>query len=363
MLKQPPPPDLPGQTVDLGPIVCGPKAIEHTFRVRNPLPYPVAIKSESHSCSCTDVTVREPGSGVPAGLPRILQPGDELELFMRVDAGGTYARRRFTSVLAVDDPAHSTWSFDLLVETFPPARITPHQVVLGAFRDDGTPQEGTPTDAPTQSAWVEFFDDESGKDLPRPRLTDHPDGIAVALGDRPEVQTLRGCIRRVRYPLTIGIEPTHLVVGSFNRPVVIGAEGIADRPSCSVVWSVRGPLVAEPSQLHFGMLGGSDVSAERTVMLHATEHRPFRILAVTFESGDDGSMTVATTLPTAPATEHPLTLRLSASKVGRPGLAGAVLIRTDQSESVAARIPWAAFVRPPVSLTQIAQPNHQEVQP
>ena len=340
-----PPSESAGETVDLGPIIiAGPRPIAHTFRVRNPFAVPVTIESETHSCACTGVTLSEHGTGAVVTLPHRLGPGAELELAMRVEAVGNGASRSFESDLLTDHPDQPTWAYSLRVETFSQAAIVPPRVDLGDLRDDGSPWDDLSTAPALRTTRIDLYVDDTSA-IPEPRIARQPEELTVSIGQTPEIESISGRIRRVRYPITLGIVPGAIVGGPFERSVTLETEGLDEPVSCTVAGNIRGPFVIEPPRLHFGMVTKEDAIQHRQLILRATEGVPFRILDVTIETRGPESLSILSEIPTPSTTQHQLNIRLDASAVDRVALAGEIVVQTDQNANATARIPWAAFVR------------------
>jgi len=151
-------------------------------------------------------------------------------------------------------------------------------------------------------------------------------------------------IRVVRYPISISLDNTNPSPGVFVRPLNI-ALGDETGASAVLVWTVRAPVICEPSFVHFGSVSACRSLINRNVRVPSSDGLPFRVLSVGRGEFLKVEMSQGTAFPSPPSRAHALTLSLHVPVDCARYLAGSLRIRIDRNDYPEVLIPWSAFVQ------------------
>ncbi len=306
-------------------------SVEHTFVLRNTTGSRLRIISESHSCTCTAVS-----------LDKVtLEPGRSTPLKMRVNIPDDYAESVVTCRVVTDHPTRPEWSYGLKYISVPRARVSPNRIDLGTRRADG-PRPS----APGPEVWLEVYALTPEETPPTPVDVACSDGLLVALGSSPRIESFPGGFRRIRYPISIGLgEAEDRTDGAYSGSLKVALTG-GGSAEAVVHWKSVGPISLSPSRLNFGLVGPSSGPREGHVTISSANGEPFRVV-----SADAGSPSMSVEgagggrLPAGPAASHHLTLVWKgAGARGERAVAGHARITVSKPEVVEVRLPWSVFL-------------------
>ena len=334
--------DGTGGSFDFGPVFAAQSpTIEHEFRVVNTTGRPVKILGELHSCTCTDV-------GLRLG---VLQPGESTPLRMKVSIPDGRIDRVIGCTVKTDDPGRPDWQYSIAAQAYTPGRVDPDRIDLGTLSlDPGVASVGgAAVDPPAGAATVELFDRGDGP-APRARLVEVPSELALKLGDRGVVDRPAKGIRRVRYPLTVGLRERPTVEGRHAATIALM---VGDRRfQATVAWSTKGLLSVGPAAVHFGFVADGDPPRSANVVVRSVDGRPFRLVDAPPSAGPVTIRRISgdhPDNPEAPPSIYRLELVFDPSRRG-PGAAlnGVASIKTDLPGAATCPVKWSAFSRGPV---------------
>jgi hypothetical protein len=327
-----PGPAPPDASFDAGAVFASQtRRLIHEFRVKNSTDRVVRILSERHSCDCAKVTLER----------RELRPSESAALQIEVTIPPVYSNREVTCVLETDLPEHPDWVYRIKFEGFPNARIVPDRIDLGT-RVAAPPTAALNGDSTTTtSAWLEVYAPRAESARARPSLGPVPPECNVDLGEGVDMEPGFPGVRVTRYPISIRLDRAGSSPGLFVRPCGVSLDG---NPGASalVFWTVRAPVVCEPSFLHFGSVTPAEPAPSQRVRLRSTDGIPFRILSV---NQSPLIKIEHETRPSEPSIDHSLSLRLSLPRDSSRAVSGSLLIRLDRLDSPDVLVPWSAFAR------------------
>ena len=321
---------LPGDTHEFGPAFAHKTpTISHRFQVVNTTGKPVKIRSEAHSCGCLSSKLGKTE----------LSPGEATELTMEVHVPPDYTNLGLETILATDHPDFPAWTYRLMVETFPPARVLPNRINLGTIDPN---RSGTEIAVPAK---LEVFGPASS---PPPTITSGPppriDGIAVSTGEPSPAEAVAQGVNRVRFPIHFAWSPDRpLAAGPHSASITYA---LSDGTACSaqIDWTVSSPFEIEPKILHFGNVLSSDPLARAELRLASVDGAPF---AVTKVEGMPPHLALVS--PSAPPRSAdprqvvPFELRPEPNAFDRRSEFGELHVFTDRSETLPIVVPWSVF--------------------
>jgi hypothetical protein len=325
----------PGGSIDVG-LICATTTprITKTFNITNGTYKVINILGEEHSCSCTKVRYRS--SQLPSGGSTMLE--------LSVDIPRTNGPGSVTCALKTDDPAFPEWHYTLKYHSYIVASISQTNIDLGTYKLGGPA-------LPFKDVELHVYAPEVGKTPARPVNIDSSQDIVVQLDETARVDSRIGGISCSSYRVRVGLRHGDLTPGSlgdltpgsFARSVVIHLDDQSEA-SAKIVWSVVGPWIVSPSQLHFGLLRPGDASPRTmAVVIKASDGHAFDIVS----AACDNAVITLNASECIPGDIHRIVLTLCPDiNPSKPVVTGVVLVKTkDPGGTSQIRIPWSAFIQ------------------
>ncbi len=222
--------------------------LTHRFLITNTTGVEVKITGENHSCSCTTVDLE----------PVTLVPGASTPLTMAVRVPQGYATMDLSCTVQTDHPRFPNWIYRLRFAGYPTARIDPDRIDLGRR------QPIQPADYP-KVAWLEVFA-PANKKPPAPGTVSLSGGHGVRIGERSNVETLVGGVRRARYPLGISMGRDDGILGPRAEGLNIGFGGGLPA-SATVQWVASSAINCFPAQVSFGIVAADTLPVRRRLKI------------------------------------------------------------------------------------------------
>jgi hypothetical protein len=339
-----------GETFDAGDVFASKtSSLVHHFYLKNSTSQSIRILGESHSCTCTSVTLER----------ATLRPGETLPLVMSVRVPQGYSRSEVSCVATTDYTPSPNWTFKLRFQSYPDSRIVPDRLDLGNLRNPRVSKQH-------ERAWIEVFI-PTRAELPTIENVLASSGIEAEIIGPAITEPMSSFVTRARYALNVRSAKGARVQSNgpqLDTVAVTFQEGF--RATATVTWDLSGPLESVPSKLHFGILRQGDLPRSKTVDIQSTDGRPFRLLSV--EGGSPNLRVDVESSSTGSAQSLPhhflrVTL-LSVPEQAGLALTGKIRVRTDRDDESDLVIPWSAFPRPSAQsvladsvLTKSSDPN------
>ena len=314
----------PGGDIDLG-LVCATITpnVRTSFDVVNNTDRKIRILGETHSCSCTHVHYRD--SEIP--------PGGSTVLELAVDMPRTNQSGTINCVLKTDDPAFPEWNYSVKFSSYVQASVSPNTIDLGAYHlGDRKP--------PQKYVELNVYSPKPYCSPPRPVKIDCSPEIDVSLDPVRPVEWIRGSITERTYRMRVTIRSADLAPGSFARSMVVRLDDDSEATGL-IVWSVRGPWVVSPSQLHLGLLEPGKQPRTKTIQVKTADKSSFDVISA---ACDNASVRIDSVEGLSLDTKK-ITITLSPeSAPGKPVITGLLKIKTQGLKGTSdVQIPWSAF--------------------
>ena len=322
----------PGGSFDAGPVFTSKtRAISHTFRVVNTTGRTVKIVDEMHGCLCTSVKFEKGAT---------LAPGSEMPLTLTVNAIAAPPDQKVECTVLTDHPTMAQWSYQLTLHPYPDAILKPARIDLGGISSSDPTESKSPREP---AAYLELYGETAGRSPPEsdPALLN---GVRVRIGEPSGRAMLAGRVALARYP--IFVEPPTSSEDGRHQATLNFRSGGLPLLSTSICWQKLGPLSAVPAQLSFGVVEPGRSTEPLQISITARGGREFRITGIETSSRE---VTAKPLDASTSARSHRLAASFQAGAATRDrAVTGHLIIKTDLDGGAAVKVPYSAFLLPPV---------------